>query len=38
MTDQFDVHANVGQNTNIPYVLVVQSNIFDTSPRRGGVP
>ncbi|TQU14353.1 plasmid maintenance protein CcdB, partial [Xanthomonas perforans] len=29
MTGQFDVYANVGQNKNIPYVVVVQSKIFD---------
>ncbi|CAD0361756.1 CcdB family protein [Xanthomonas hortorum] len=38
MTDQFDVYANVGQNKNIPYVVVVQSKIFDASPRRVVVP
>ncbi|MEG8143861.1 CcdB family protein [Xanthomonas hortorum pv. gardneri] len=38
MTDQFDVYANVGQNKSIPYVVVVQSKIFDASPRRVVVP
>ncbi|TQT32791.1 CcdB family protein [Xanthomonas perforans] len=38
MTGQFDVYANVGQNKNIPYVVVVQSKIFDASPRRVVVP
>ncbi|HHZ22443.1 TPA: plasmid maintenance protein CcdB [Xanthomonas vasicola pv. zeae] len=38
MTDQFDVYANVGQNKNIPYVVVVQSKIFDASPRRFVIP
>lgn len=33
MTDQFAVYANVGQNKNIPYVVVVQSKIFDASRR-----
>ncbi|WP_019304225.1 CcdB family protein [Xanthomonas oryzae] len=38
MTDQFDVYANVGKNKNIPYVVVVQSKIFDASPRRVVIP
>ncbi|PPU98032.1 plasmid maintenance protein CcdB [Xanthomonas populi] len=38
MTDQFAVYANVGQNKHIPYVVVVQSKIFDASPRRVVVP
>ncbi|MCC8537755.1 CcdB family protein [Xanthomonas codiaei] len=38
MTDQFDVYANVGRNKHIPYVVVVQSKIFDASPRRVVVP
>nr|WP_208413292.1 CcdB family protein [Xanthomonas cannabis] len=38
VTDQFDIYANVGRNKNIPYVVVVQSKIFDASPRRVVVP
>ncbi|AAW77090.1 conserved hypothetical protein [Xanthomonas oryzae pv. oryzae KACC 10331] len=38
LTDQFDVYANVGQNKNIPYVVVVQSKIFDAAPRRVVIP
>jgi toxin CcdB len=36
---QFDVHRNRGQNHNaIPYVVIVQSSIFDDYRRRVVVP
>lgn len=36
---QFDVHRNTGQNRdNIPFVVVVQSSIFDDYRRRVVVP
>ena len=36
---QFDVHRNCGQNhDSIPYVVVVQSSIFDDYKRRVVVP
>ncbi len=38
MTQQFDVYANVGSNKSIPFVVVVQSKVFEASPRRVVVP
>ena len=36
---QFDVHRNHGQNQDaIPYVVIVQSSIFDDYRRRAVVP
>jgi toxin CcdB len=36
---QFDVHRNIGlQNANIPFVVIVQSTIFDDYRRRLVVP
>jgi toxin CcdB len=36
---QFDVHRNEGQNRDaIPYVVIVQSSIFDSYRRRVVVP
>jgi toxin CcdB len=39
MTDQLSVHRNPGRNNRvIPFVVVVQSNRFRSSPRRVIVP
>lgn len=38
MIHQFDVYANVGSNQNIPFVVVVQSSVFQAAPRRVVVP
>lgn len=38
MIGQFDVFANVGSNQNIPFVVVVQSSVFEAAPRRVVVP
>ncbi|MBX3231249.1 MAG: CcdB family protein [Labilithrix sp.] len=35
---QFDVHRNPGKQAAVPYVVVVQSKIFDTYRRRVVVP
>lgn len=36
---QFDVHHNIGRHrASIPYVLIVQSALFDKSCRRVAVP
>ena len=36
---QFDVHRNIGKQRHaIPYVVVVQSSLFDTYRRRVVIP
>lgn len=34
---QVDVYANVGSNENIPFVVVVQSSVFEGGAVPGGV-